>query len=813
MKRKVLVVGGIAIIAAVLGYGQAAGPQRQPANAGAPAVAQRPPATGAAAAAANKATLDQYCVSCHNDRAKTANLSLENLDFANIQNIDAELWERVVRKLRSGIMPPAGIRRPPEDQYAALRDFMEAQLDRKAAAAPNSGSIVLHRLNRAEYANVIRDLLAVEIDPALFLPTDDSANGFDNVAGSLTISPTLLEAYTSAAARIARMAVGYWRSPTEAKYIAPGDTSQNQHLEGLPLGTRGGMMVRHNFPADGEYTFEVQNYGLGAFIPGEQIEFLVDGERVALADYAGVGLSSGMSGENDGAIEVTVPVKAGTRTVGATFLQNNFRPSLNIVQEFDRKSLDNNAIPQLQYYPAIGFFRITGPFTPQRPEDSASLRKVFTCRPANAGQEAACAKEILSTLTRRAYRRPETAQDLESMMAFYEEGRKLGSFEDGIELALRRLLASPQFLVRAEREPANLATGRAYRISDLELASRLSFFLWSSLPDDQLINLAAQNRLSNATVLEQQVRRMLADPKSQALVDNFASQLLYLRNLPVTSPDGKFFPNWDDELRNGFKRETEMLFESIMREDRNIIDLLTADYTFVNHRLALHYGIPGIYGSHFRRVTLPAEMDYRRGLLGHGSFLSINATQNFRTSPVKRGSWILENVLGTPAPEPPAVVPPLEEAAGGSTNALTLREQMTLHRKNEPCASCHKIMDPIGFALENFDADGSWRAKHGGAAGTTIDAAAELWDGYKVNGPSELRQAILRYSPAYLRMMTQKMMTYALGRGVEYYDMPLVRSIVRDAERNNNKFSAYVLAIVKSPAFQTRTKAAESSND
>jgi hypothetical protein len=748
-------------------------------------------------------------VTCHSDRGKVANLSLQNLDAVNI---DAELWERVLRKLRSGVMPPAGVRRPPEAEYAGLRSWMEAELDRKASAGPNPGSVVLHRLNRAEYANVVRDLLAVEIDPALFLPNDDSARGFDNVAGSLTISPTLLEAYTSAATRIARMAVGYWKSPTEAKYIAPGDTSQNHHLEGFPLGTRGGMKVRHNFPSDGDYTFEVQNYGLGTYVPGEKILFLVDGERVALTDYVGVGLTQGMSGENDGSIKVTVPVRAGSHTVGATFLATNLRPSLNIVQEFDRKSLDNNSIAQLQYYPAVGFLRITGPFLPQRPSDSPSLRKIFTCRPANAAQEQACAKQILSTLTRRAYRRPDNAQDLEPLMSFYEEGRKSGSFEDGIELALRRLLVSPQFLTRAEREPANLANGATFKITDLELASRLSFFLWSSIPDDQLISLAAQNKLSSPGVLEQQVKRMLADPRSQALIDNFAAQALYLRNLPVTSPDGKFYPDWDDELRNSFRKETELLFESIMREDRSIVDLLTANYTFLNQRLARHYGIPGIYGSHFRRVTLPADMDYRRGLLGHGSFLSITWVQNFRTSPVKRGVWILENVLGTPAPEPPPNVPALEEASSGSDKVLTLREQMALHRKAEPCASCHKLMDSIGFALENFDADGKWRTKHGGEGGTIIDPSAELWDGYKVNGPSELRQALLRYTPAYVSMMTEKMMTYALGRGVEYYDMPVVRRIVRDVAKDNNRFSALVLGIVKSAPFQMRKKVQESAN-
>src|SRR5262245_15408089 len=775
------------------------------------AVSQQSP-PGTAPAAKYRAVLNQYCVTCHNDKTKRANLSLENVDPATIGD-HPEVWEKVIRKLRAGVMPPPGVRRPPLTDYEGLRDWLENEMDQKAAArGANPGYVVLHRLNRTEYANVIRDLLDIEIDPAKFLPPDDSARGFDNVAGSLTISPTLLEAYTTAATRIARMAVGYWKAPTEASYIAPGDVGQTHHIEGLPLGTRGGMLVRHNFPADGEYKVSVQNFGVRTYVPGEQIEVLVDGERVKLVDYVGVGLSQGMSGENDGSIDVTVPVKAGSHVVGATFVETNYRPSLNIVKEYERKSLDNNSIAQLQYYPVIGFFRISGPFLPQRPGDSPSMRKVLTCRPANASQEQTCAKQILATLTRKAYRRPVNDQDLESLMSFYEAGRKLGTFEDGIEVGLRRLLASPEFLIRVEKEPPSLAVGKPYRISDLELASRLSFFLWSSIPDDQLINLATQGRLHNPVVLEQQARRMLADPRSKALVENFAEQVLYLRKLPVTSPDGKFYPNWDDELRKDFGTETEMLFESIMREDRNIVDLLTANYTFLNERLAKHYGIPGVYGGQFRRVSLGPDLDYRRGILGQGSFLSITWVQNFRTSPVKRGVWVLENILGTAAPEPPPNVPPLEDATAGSGKVLTLREQMTLHRKNEPCASCHKLMDNIGFPLENFDADATWRTKHGGEGGTLIDPSAELWDGTKVNGPVELRQALLHYSPAFVRNMTEKMMTYALGRGVEYFDMPVIRSIVRDADKNNNKFSSIILGIVKSAPFQMRTKMEENAN-
>ena len=826
VRRLTAGASGLAFACALLASGQAATPDPQ---------SSAPPP--AARAADQRALLDQYCVTCHNDRLKTANLSLEKLDLATVGD-QPELWEKVVRKLRAGVMPPPDVRRPSLAEYEGLRDWLETEIDRKASPRANPGAVVLHRLNRTEYANAIRDLLGLEIDVATLLPPDDTARGFDNVAGSLTISPTLLEAYTTAATRVARMAVGYWKTPTEATYLAPGDTSQNHHLEGLPFGTRGGMLVRHNFPADGEYKFSIQNFGIGSFIPGERLELVIDNERAHIFKYEGVGTSQGMAGDTgDGVLEVTVPVKAGSRMVGATFLATNYRPSLDMIKQYDRKSLENNSIPQLQYYPAIGFLRIQGPFTPLRPADSRSLRKVLTCHPAGnvvsgvpppptasarladarvareggsrtSADETTCARSVLSTLARRAYRRPATAQDIEPLMTFYAEGRRDGTFEDGIELALRRLLASPRFLVRAEKEPANIPAGRAYRISDLELASRLSFFLWSSIPDDELLTVASQGRLSTPRTLEQQVRRMLTDPRSSGLVENFAAQLLYLRNLDATSPDGIFYPDWDDELRQSFRRETELFFDSIMREDRNVLDLLTADHTFVNERLARHYGIPNVYGSHFRRVTLGPNLDYRRGLLGKGSFLAVTWTQNFRSSPVKRGVWVLENLLGTPPPEPPPNVPPLEDSSGGPGKILTLREQMTMHRKNPPCAGCHKIMDPIGFALENFDADAKWRTKQGGEGGTPIDASVQLFDGQRVDGPVGLRQALMRYSPQFVRMFTEKMMTYALGRGVEYSDMPAIRSIVRDVETDNNRFSALVLGVVKSAQFQMRVKEA-----
>ncbi|HVG70003.1 MAG TPA: DUF1592 domain-containing protein [Vicinamibacterales bacterium] len=758
-----------------------------------------------ASAVQPRALLDKYCVTCHNDKLKTANFSLQGLDLAKVGD-HAELWEKVVRKLRAGVMPPPDVPRPALADYEGLRDWLEAEIDRSASARATPGSVVLHRLNRTEYANAIRDLLDMQIDVTALLPPDDSANGFDNIAGSLTISPTLLESYTTAAARVARMAVGYWKSPTEATYLASSDASQNHRLEGMPFGTRGGIVARHDFPADGEYKFSIQNFGIGSYVPGEQLALIIDGERAHVWPYRGVGVAVGMTADSDGTLEVTVPVRAGSRMLGATFIATNYRPSLDIIRQYDRKSLENNTIPQVQYYPAIGFVRIQGPFNAQRPTDSASRRKVFVCRPAQPAQEAGCARQILTSLARRAYRRPATAQETKTLLAFYDEGRKGGNFDDGIELGLRLLLASPQFLVRSEQEPATVRAGQPYRLTDLELASRLSFFLWSSVPDDELITVAAQGRLSQPKVLEQQVRRMLADPRSEALVTNFAQQLLYLRNLPATSPDGVFYPNWDDELRKSLQQESELFFDSIIREDRSVLDLLTADYTFVNERLARHYGIPNVYGSRFRRVTLPAGMDYRRGLLGKGSFLAVTWTQNFRSSPVKRGVWVLENILGTPPPEPPPNVPALEETKAEGGKTLTLREQMTLHRGSPTCASCHKIMDPIGFALENFDADASWRTKQGGNGGIPIDTKVRLYDGQEVEGPAGLRNALLRYSPQFARIFVERLMTYATGRGVEYTDMPTIRAIARNAEANGNRFSALVLGVVRSSQFQMRVK-------
>ena len=795
-RKKALGIAGTALVAGaaiVLGARYAAGPGAQ-----GPAMS---------ATAASK-LLDRYCVECHNDAEFTANLSLQSPNLETIAD-HAELWEQVVRKLRAGMMPPPANARPSTADYALLTEWLEEEIDRRAPVNP--GTKVLHRLNRTEYANAIRDLLDLEIDPAMFLPADDSSRGFDNIAGSLTISPTLVETYVTAAAKIARMAVGYWKGPTEALYMNRTDSSQVYRLEGLPFGTRGGMAVQHVFPADGEYKFTVRNIDIGAFIPNEQLEFSIDNERVHLWDWDPTQTPDTIG---EGFMEVTLPVKAGSHLVGITFVATHYRPSLDVAKHYARKSLENGVIREMTNYPILGALIIQGPFDASRPSDSPSMRKVFTCRPSRELEAAACARQILAPLTRRAFRRPITAGDLEPFLGFYERGRESGSFEDGIELALRRLLASPQFLVRAEIEPANLPAGESYRITDVELASRLAFFLWSTIPDDELIDLASQGALSEPSVLESQVQRMLADPRSESLIENFAQQWLYLRNLATTAPDQTLFPDWDHELREGFARETELLFESIVREDRNVLEMLTADYTFLNERLARHYGIPRIYGSHFRRVLLGPELDYRRGVLGHGSFLSTTWVQNTRTSPVKRGIWVLENILGTPPPEPPPDVPALEDSANAeASGSASLREQMARHTTMEPCASCHKIMDPIGFALENFGADAKWRNMDGGESGTSIDASAELFDGTLVNGPVELREALLNYSPQFVRMLTEKLMTYGLGRGVEYFDMPVIRGIVRDAEQNDYRFSSIVQGIVNSPPFLMRTKTAGSAGE
>ena len=766
----------------------------------------------AAAAPAPRAFVDQYCVGCHNQKAKTAGLMLDTLDPAQVGD-KAEVWEKVVRKLRAGMMPPSGARRPDKPAIDAFATKLETELDR-AAARINPGAPALHRLNRTEYANAIRDLLDLEIDATALLPVDDSSSGFDNNADSLGVSPALMDRYLAAASKISRLAVGDATvAPSEKIYALPNDLTQNYHVEGLPFGTRGGALIRHNFPADGEYIIavELSRGGGGVFAgvantKGEELEVSVNSERVKLFNLQG-----GRAPEEDSdlaGLQVRTPVKAGLQAVGVTFIAKNYAPAEDTLQPYLRSMLPGAV---WTVTPHVGSITIKGPFKTEGVGDTASRRRIFTCRPASTQKEIACAKEIVATLARRAFRRPVTDQDLETLLVFYQGGRNKGTFDDGIEMALRRILASPEFMFRFEHEPL-VKPGETYRLSDVELASRLSFFLWSSIPDDELMKQASQGKLKDPAVLQQQVRRMLADPRSKELVSNFAGQWLYLRNLQSLAPALEEFPDFDDNLRQAFRTETELFFDSIVHEDRSVLDLLTAGYTFVNERLARHYGIPNIYGSQFRRVALEADSP-RRGLLGQGSILMATSLAT-RTSPVLRGKWILENILGTPPPEPPPNVPALKEntrpidKSTETVQVLSVRQRMEEHRTNPVCASCHKMMDPIGFALENFDAVGQWRTQDGRIP---VDASGQLVDGIKIDGPMQLRAALLGYSDQFLRTVTEKLLTYGLGRSVEYYDQPVIRSIVRDSARENYRFSSLILGIVKSTPFQMRVKKAETA--
>jgi mono/diheme cytochrome c family protein len=804
MQRKLSVIGSIAILSAVVAVsGQ---------------TVARQPQTGAAgvtSAVAEKALLDQYCVTCHSEKAKNAGgqmseaarkLTFDSLDTAHVRD-HAEEWEKIVRKLRAGMMPPSGMRRPDAATLESMIGWLESELDRNTAVKlPPPG---LHRLNRTEYTNVIRDLLAIDIDATKFLPSDDSTHGFDNMAGTLTLSPALLEAYISAAGKISRLAVGDVSAPTQTVYNVPVDTTQNYHVEGLPFGTRGGTIIHHVFPVDGEYAMRIYTVkkgnmgGSGAFggVRGEKLDVSLDGERIGLVDWdRGVQASAG-AGE-PGTINLKFSTKAGPHTIGVTFLATNLAPLNDLNEAFSRTTIETGGIEGFTFFPHVGSVRIEGPYNSVGALDTPSRKKIFICRPSNTTPEERCALQIVSNLARHAFRQPPNAEDMEGLMEVYKAGRKNADFDHGIEMALRAILAEPKFIYRAESEPVNLAAGQTYRISDIELASRLSFFLWSSSPDDELMNVASQGKLKDPAVLQQQVKRMLADSKAEALVANFAGQWLNLRGLQASYPDVPTFPDFDDNLRQAMRREAELFFGSIVREDRNILDLLTADYTFVNERLAKHYGIPNVYGSQFRRVTLGNEFDARRGLLGKGAVQVVSA-QPFRTSPVGRGKWVMQTLLGISPPDPPPVVPKLEETKSEPGQVFSLRQQMEKHRSVEPCASCHKIMDPIGFSLENFNGIGMWRSDDNGVP---IDASGQLVDGTKVTGPAGLRQALMHYSPQFARVVSEKLMTYALGRGVEYYDMPLVRSIVRDAERNDYRFSSIVLGIVKSAPFQMNMK-------
>jgi cytochrome c551/c552 len=771
-----------------------------PAQQGSQAASQATPQT-----TASRALFDQYCVTCHNQQLKTAGLTLDKADLNDIPG-GAANWEKVVMKLRSGMMPPLGRPRPDQGAIDSTVSLLESHLDQGAKAHPDPGRASLHRLNRTEYGNAIRDLLGLQIDVRELLPPDDESNGFDNIADVLKVSPSLLEQYLSASRKISAIAVGdMTMNPVTQIYRVPPDRAQDRHIEGLPLGTRGGLLIKENFPLDAEYQIHivllrnVLGYMKGLEWP-HQLELTVDGERVFLKGVGGDDDNRDSDANFataadmiDGRMRLRLPLKAGPHEIAVSFVRKN---SSETAEPLELHSYDHD-LQNMNGNPQIDHVDITGPLQPTSPGDTPSRRRLFVCRPSSAAEPTPCARRILSTIAHRAYRGPVANADLDSLMAFYETGAKKGGFEAGVQNALQVMLATPKFLFRSEADPANVAKGAIYKLGDLELASRLSFFLWSSIPDDELLTVAEQGKLKDATVLDAQIRRMLVDPKSQALVKNFAGQWLYLRNLQSARPDNKTFPDFDDNLRQAFRTETEMLFDSIIREDHNVMDLLTADYTFVNDRLAQHYGMPNIYGSQFRRVTVKDPA--RRGLLGHGSVLTVTSYPN-RTSPVLRGKWILENILGTPPPVPPPNVPPFPETEEGA-KPRPVREVLEEHRRNPACATCHAVMDPLGFSLENFDATGEWRTKDKSGP---IDPSGVLADGTKVDGPLALRQALLKQPERFVDTMTEKLLTYALGRGLEHYDMPVVRGIVRDAAKQNYKFSALVFNIVKSTPFQLK---------
>ena len=825
---KTLIAAGFLTVAGALVTGQTppapapgqSTPATRPAAAPrAPGTARQTPATVAATpatatATTSRALADKYCVTCHNARLKTANLLLDQFDFARLAD-HPETAETVVRKVRAGLMPPTGMPRPSAAELAGLVRFMEAELDRTATThLPAPG---LHRLNRTEYTNAIRDLLALDVDATKFLPADDSTRGFDNIAGALTMSPALMEAYLSAAGKISRLALGDVSAPSQAVFDVPADTAQNHHIEGLPFGTRGGILIKHQFPANGEYSFKVKGV-TGYFqavlggVTGEQLEVTVDGERVKLFDWdKEISNTTG-----NGRATPRVPVTAGLHTIGVTFLATNDIPGTELNRPFQRTMNTPGSIPGFLFYPHVGQVVIEGPYDIKGAGETATRKKIFTCRPAakpgTGPGEAACARQIVSTLAKRAFRRPVTTADVSTLMRFYDEGRQEGgTFDEGIEAALQRILADPEFIYRGEPEPSTLAAGQTYRITDLALASRLSFFLWSSIPDDQLIDLAAQRKLSDPLVLEKQVRRMLADPRSEALVRNFTGQWLGVRSLAASEPVVNLFPDFDDNLRRAFEREVELFFAAVVQEDRSVLELLDGNFTFVNERLAKHYGIPNVYGPRFRRVTLPATLDMRRGLLGKGALMTVTSNAA-RTSPVTRGKWYLTTFLGVSPPNPPPDVPAFVERkqdTTGNTRPPTMREALEKHRISPTCASCHQIFEPMGLALENFDAVGAWRTLD---EGQPIDASGLLPDGTKVNGVVDLRTSLRsRYADQFAQVVAEKLLTYALGRGTEFQDMPTVRAITGNAAANEYRFSSLVTAIVKSDIFRMNQKAATAS--
>jgi hypothetical protein len=703
----------------------------------------------------------------------------------------------MLRKLRNREMPPAGMPRPEPAAYDALVKYIESERDRLAEAKPNPGRPTLHRLNRAEYANVIRDLLALEIDVAELLPADDAGYGFDNIGDVLSVSPLLMERYMLAASKISRMAVGDPNLPAgyQTYSVRPGLVQVDRMGEAMPLGSRGGIAVRHRFALDGEYEISVglqrgrsdEFLGLGR---ERKLDLRLDDQRLGLFTIAADsrGVVHGIGTDPDSHLKIRLPVKAGTRTLVATFLKDTVVPEGIIERRRD----------ETNFFEGVGSISVAGPYDVQGPGTTSSRDKIFICRPSAPGEEQACAERVLAGLAHRAYRRPVGADDLPPLMALYQRGAQNGGFEAGVRLALQKILVSPEFIFRMELDPPDAAPGSAHRISDIELASRLSFFLWSSIPDDELLAAAERGALSDPPVLAAQVKRMLADPRSRALVKNFSGQWLYLRNIAGIQPDSTSFPNFDENLRQALAQETELLIDSTLREDRSVADLLSTNYSFLNQRLAEHYGIKGIYGNEFRRVAL--EDPKRYGLLGQASVLTVTSYPN-RTAPTIRGKWVLEQLLGTPPPPPPPNVPSLKDDA--STKALTMRQRMEQHRSNPTCAVCHKMMDPLGFSLENFDGLGRWRDSTGIGTGP-IDSSGVLPDGTTFDGPAGLREVLVSKRDLFVETFTERLLTYALGRGVEAYDRPAIRKIAREAAPDDQRWSAVILGIVNSAPFQMR---------
>jgi hypothetical protein len=795
-------LGIVVLGAALAGAGQA---PRQ----GTPPVATPRPSSQPTTAASQArgpaideaAIVRQYCATCHSESGRAGGLSLASFSVDGVTGIP-DVTEKMIRKLRAGMMPPAGAKRPAADVLTGLASALEARMDAWAAANPDPGWRPFQRLNRAEYALEIRRLLGLDVDVSAFLPPDTINLGFDNIADTQMFSPALMEGYLRAATRISLLAVGDPdSSASQATYKVSKMTSQLERVEGAPLGTRGGVSVRHTFPADGEYTFSMDFYAeplgllFGSTAKNEEVEVSVDGERVALLD-----VDPRMSEEKTGLALKTPPVhvKAGPRQVSAVFLRR-FEGLVNdLMAPIDHTLADTEigiaygitTLPHIRGLNIVGPHRVTGV------SDTVSRRAIFTCRPTSAADDRACAETILRRLATSAFRRPVSAGDLDRLIAFYDRGRSGGSFERGVARALEAILASPQFLFRVEDQPGPAAV-RTYRVTDLDLASRLSFFLWGSGPDEPLLALAAAGRLSEAGAIERQAMRMLKDNRAEALATRFAAQWLRLQDLERVFPDPILYPYYDQTLATALRRETELFFDSLRQEDRSLLDLITADYTFVNERIARHYGIPDVTGSWFRRVTVP---DYRRGVLGHGSVLTMTSIAD-RTSPVQRGKWALEVLLGSPPPPPPPNVPALEETrAAEGTRVLSVRERMEEHRSNPACRSCHRVIDPLGLALENFDVTGRWRVNDGGAP---VDASGELYDGTPMTGPAGLRQALLAHKDVFVLSFTESLMTYALGRRMEARDMPLVRQVIRHAASREYRFSAFINAVVLSPAFQS----------